>query len=199
MRTVPLPVLALAPLKASERKHLAKLACVELGVRVEVDLEAADTIVPGSARVLTDYWRKAQEMLSDLAAGREREDAVVMRRVIAAKRQTDTKSGRADLADELFALTGHPRLVRAVGILESAPNWKELARVGTLRQGESTSSISVTLPSQGLPEQLGGARARNEVRRRVTVEASHAQWRDRKARRLVSVNVSADEVWPLAA
>ena len=195
-RTVPLPVLSLAKLDSKSRDAIIAGGCVTVGNQVEVDLLAADAAAPGSAAVLAEYWTRTRVMLDDLAAGVDRPDARLTRRTVVSARQIDTKAERRDLGEELAVLTGHPLLTRAAGILETKPDWKMVGKAGTVTRSASTSTVTVAVRGQGLPEPLGGARGRNEIVRHVSIEASHAAWRDRKARRLVSVAVTVDEVWP---
>jgi hypothetical protein len=196
--TVPAMVLALAPLADADRELLARVAGVELGDTVEVDLRAAEDAVPGSARVLMAYWMQAKALWDDLSAGRSRPGARTFRRTLVSARQVDTKTDRRDLSDELFALTGNPVLAQACEILEANPDAARLEAVGVLTRSSDRTQVAVTLRGQHHPDVLGGPRARSEVARHFCLEASHAAWRDRKARRFTRIDVTADEVWPAA-
>lgn len=195
--TVPIAVLALVGLEPEVKDEVAKMAAIRFGTRVEIDLEVADMVAPGSADVLEAYWRASRRLWDALAAGAPSEvPAVLVRRTVLTARQTDTKTERHDLSDELFALTGHPQLALACNILDTNPDWKALEDLGTLTMASDRARLEVAVSGQHLPASLGGPRSRSEVARHIVLEASHAAWRDRRIRRLMSITVTVDEVWP---
>lgn len=191
----------LAALALGEDRY-ARLGDVgtQLGERVEIDLDLLDVSDPDAAaqvrRYLTDcaaFW--ADRHPSGAYLGVER--------TLVAARQQDGRGGKRDLHDELEALTQLGGVGPYIHELTARTlDEDRLARLGAPLSAvavESGSQREVTLhaPSVGMwPTILGGAPSPGEVSRKVRVRVSHANWRDRRVRRLMSVEVLAVELWP---
>jgi hypothetical protein len=110
---------------------------------------------------------------------------LVLRRPLVTWRQ-ETGRTKRDLGEQLAALERlGPEITSSVHALLDGP------------AGEaSDASLELTVLDRGLGPELGGPATACEQRRVLVLGARYASWRDRRLRRLVSVEAYADELWP---
>ena len=222
MRTVPgyiAILLSTQPvIEASISKELESSGRL-VGLRAELDLDklAAATNEQIAGAVL-DYHRKClefQEYLGARQAGYKNENrpAIQIRRPLFTAVQIDRKEGRKDLKAEMDALLEVNVLGDFVSaLLDSKTSEKrqpELDRLGAaldveiqeLPDNKTVATISIPSGQHPWSAELGGAATPGEVNRTFVITTSHATWRDRRVRRLLSVEVLVDELWahPLSA
>jgi hypothetical protein len=175
-----------------------------VGARVECDLSmAAATIGADFADRLAEWHNACTKLARDVAAGTAAGEYAVTVRSLVAARQTDGKQGRSDLGDELDALDSIAGIGPLVAdALSADPDWEAVVaqgapyEVSVERDGNDTTVRFVVDADIVWPDALGGIGAPNELARHVTVRLNHARWRDRRVRRLVAVDVTAEELWP---
>jgi hypothetical protein len=171
---------------------VAGCCAVRLGERVEADVDAVRSAFgeEAAARVLT-YWDAACALWRD-----GKGPAIVIARTLTRATQKDSKAGRLELSEELAALEqlrGGAEMVEA--LLAPSPDMDALSMYAPGAEGNET-HITITRRAADWPAVLGGAPTPAELRRHVRLTANHSKWRDRKVRRLVRVEVTAEEVWP---
>jgi hypothetical protein len=117
------------------------------------------------------------------------------------QRRQDTGRHKHDLDAELAQLDAHPVLSQLTGTLLAAsldtvvlkqllaPHPHALAADG------SSTTATIGLWAPGWPKELGGAPMPNESMRFVSIQATHAGWRDRRVRRLAQMAIWAREQW----
>lgn len=154
---------------------------------------------PQERKGLGEYWEKCQQFWADLDAGREPGPWLAVQRQIVDARQ---RRGE-DLVDELEALLRVGAFGSVVEYFcDNDPDPEKVLRLATDVGGELNDTKlgrELTLVVDGelvWDEVLGGPAGPGEWSRTFRLEVSHAKWRDRRARRLISVQVYADEVWP---
>ena len=152
---------------------------------------------------LVDWWVRCGALWTDARSGHLASHSFVRVMVpLLNAKQSTTKGSRKGLGDELDALAA----LRGVGdlvaeVTSAAPKvavCKALATTqgGRFSLGESASTCEFSVTGTLLfPEALGGPVLAGEVRRHFVLEARHAAWRDRPARRLSSVAVSTECVF----
>jgi hypothetical protein len=176
-----------------------------LGNRVECDLVlvAAELGLP-AAETISRFWTACTELFESLQQGDVPSSYAVLLRPLVSTRQRDSKQERRDLGGELEDLS----CIAGVGaVLEEAcgaePDWAKVVSLGAVyhttveRDGNDTTIKLVVEADVLWPESLGGAAAPNEIARHIEVRVSHAAWRDRRNRRLVTLEVGAEEIWPV--
>ena len=165
--------------------HDLSAATVVLGKRCELDLDAVTALRgPVAARALVEYWDDTRRLATLVGRGTAAgQDVVVVRRQLGVWRQR-TGRDKADLAEQFEALS---RLGPSV-----TDELDEL--LGPRDEGEAAAELVVL--DRSLPEALGGPATLCEQRRVLRVVARYAPWRDRKLRRLASLEALCDEVWP---
>jgi hypothetical protein len=207
MHTVPAFI---APLVLGEHAQALNGCGVRLVGAVELDLDAvAERAGDGVAAALADYFEACRLMWADRLDGSgPRGPFVAIRRTVVRERQSTTSSKRSakkDLAEpyeQLCKVAVLGPLFKA--FLEPGPDWDDLSRAGQVfalsfvpdtgsRAPEATLMTAHLAPGQ-LP--YGPPPTPAEVRRVLEVVANHATWRDCGRRRLVSVTVHVDEIWP---
>jgi hypothetical protein len=190
--TVPQTVVDLLELDPA-RRAAADSALTQLGAALEFDIAVLDAVLPGLGSRAVDFFRAARELWSNPAVS---QPSVTVRVPLIDVRQIDSRAQRKDLTEQLAALERLAALRPALALLDSSPDWDALAQMGVLDRSSDRSSIRLTLSAPIWPLELGGTPSPGELHREVVLEASHAAWRDRRARRLLRVTVSAYELWP---
>lgn len=204
-RTVPAWVAQLALGDLTEDVSAAlRAAGRTLGSRVELDVAAVGaTLGNAAASKLVAYEQRCRDFFEAWLAGEAAGPYVIVRRPLVKVRQIDTKDARVDLGPTLDALT----TVSGIGdiveeVTGAKPDWELVARLGTAfeaaveRDGNDTTVTLHCAFDTSWPDELGGVPTRGELQRILRLGLSHAAWRDRRNRRLVSVTVEAEEIWP---
>lgn len=168
----------------------------QIGATLEADVSALNQVVPGLGERCSTYMVAARDLWGRRELGNTLKDAVLVRVPLLDRRQVDSKTARTDLGPLYEAMEHIPSLRAALGLLDSTPDWDALAAVGLLERDGDRSVLTLELPTQQWPLELGGPAAPGEVSRTLRLETSHATWRDRRVRRLVRVVVHALEIWP---
>lgn len=177
---------------------------VQVGERVELDLGAAAGVLgEGTCDALRRYAQACRDFFDTWVAGGDPGPWVVVRRTLVSVRQQDTKQHRVDLGGHLEAAADIPLLGEVLDLACGAdPDWDEVRHLGeaagvaVLEDGNET-TVELSLPTATVwPELLGGVPTRGELSRTVTAVVNHAAWRDRRNRRLVQLEVVAEEMWP---
>jgi len=194
-RTVPRVVLDLVEPDPAVRAA-AGSAARQLGAALEFDVAVLDTVADGLGRRCEEFFRATRALWQVLDAGDPPVGAVRVRVPLLDVRQKDSKTARVDLSGQLTALERLPVTRPLLDLLESAPDWDALGRLGALERDGDRSALTVSLRAPLWPLELGGPASPGEVDRELRLEGSHAAWRDRRARRLVRVRVDASEIWP---
>jgi hypothetical protein len=182
--------------------HLAELAVgdliagygVKIGRSVEIDLDALRRDHPHAATQVASYAEQADDLTGDYLAV-----AVPLVTV----RQTDNAAGRSDLVAELEALEASELSDVVVAALSREPDAETIATLGAPHRvsyetvGDDRTRIVLTVAGhRPWSTHLGGAPTSREVARRFTLTTSHAAWRDRRSRRLLTLDVHAIELVP---
>ena len=202
--TLPLVLLELVSPGFSSNPTYSHLG-VKVGYSVEVDMIALSAINETLAVKAFKYYDKCKVFYDNLAAGTPQGAALETERTLICAKQLDTNALRADLKTECSLLTKLPiygDLVKK--ILSSNPDFESLALSfktlgGKFHQDGLLTLVEFSLPGrENWPLPLGGVNSRGELTRIFSLTISHAPWRDRKSRRLVSLSVSTIELWPEA-
>lgn len=182
--------------------HLAELAAgdviadfgVQVGRSVEIDLDALARQHPEAARRAATYAANADQVTGAYLAV-----AVPLLSV----RQTDNAAGRADLTAELEALEASELGDVVVALLARERDTTQVATLGSpyraevIRLDDVRTRITLTVEGRRpWSVHLGGAPSPREVARRFTLTTSHAAWRDRRSRRLLTLEAHSIEVVP---
>jgi hypothetical protein len=187
--------------------HLAELAAgstgaaalgdhgVLVGRSVEIDLDALASHHPDLAERIARYAQLADAPVTG--------DYLAVAVPLLSVRQTDNAAGRSDLTAELEALEGS-ELGDVVGAaLDRDVDPGHIAALGAPYQvqreelgAERARTQLVVRGRRPWSVHLGGAPTRREVARRFTLTTSHAGWRDRRSRRLLTLEVHAIELLP---
>jgi hypothetical protein len=187
-KTIPLTAAALA---LQDGEAVARCA-VRLGHRVEVDMVRLREAFGAEAALRVErYWDAARKLWADGSG-----PAIVITRTLHQAAQKDSKAGRVELVDELAALEELRNGGALVDALLGPEVDPEALRGHALQSVGNETYITITRRSTEWPASLGGPPIPGELRRHVRVVANHSKWRDRKVRRLVRVEVTAEEVWP---
>ena len=192
--TVPATVISLLPLEPALRAA-AVAAAVQLGTQLEIDLHRLEELAPGAGRRAGRYWAATRQLWARLQAG-EAADAVKVLHPLRSAEQSTAKGARRDLHDELQALQLVPACAPLLHLLDPTPDVDALAAHGEVAVNDATTTMSITAEAGVFPLALGGPPRPGEQHRHIEVTASHARWRDRRARRMTCVNVTAVELWP---
>lgn len=174
---------------------------IALGNRVEASIPALDSVEPGLGQRAARYWERCRTFWDLVAQGERPTNGLHVERALVSHRQSTTTSDRRDLNEVIDVLDGIPVVSDIVDhALSAKPDWAALGRSGLtteIEQRDDVTVISFLYPGRHEWDALlGGVCSRGEVGRRVQIVVSHAKWRDRRSRRLVSVDVFAREVWP---
>lgn len=200
-RTVPALAAAIVCTNQTERELVS--ACgVRVGAAVEVDLDRLRAADAALADRLADYWNRCNELWDRFAEGEVGLDAIDVRRLLRSAAQTDSRAGRLDLNAEMKALIG----LAVVGplvkeLLGANPDFQSITKRGesvglTVEVQGDMRVVRFALPARRpWPAELGGVASRGEWERGFTMRVSHAPWRDRRVRRLVSLQIHATETW----
>jgi hypothetical protein len=200
-RTVPALAAAIVCTEKTER-DLVTSCGVRVGAAVEIDLDRVAQSNPELAACLENYWASCNELWDRFAGGDIGLDAVDVRRLLRSVAQTDSRQGRKDLnaeVDEILSLAVVGPLVKE--ILGSNPDFDSIVARGgsvgmSIEANADTHTVRFTLPARRpWSNELGGTASRGEWERVFTLRVSHAAWRDRRVRRLMSLHVHATETW----
>lgn len=173
---------------------------VTLGNTIEVGIPELAIFSPELSERCNAYWAACRRFWDDIAAGSSRRDGVETRRVLAESRQTDSRQGRSDLTSELDAFSAGDFAGLVEQLTGTRVDWDALGAnpfvESVVRDGDS-STVTLMYSGRGSwDEVLGGGCSRAETGRRFVLGLSHAKWRDRRVRRVVSLSVEAVEIWP---
>jgi hypothetical protein len=167
-----------------------------------LDMRSLSAVQPGVAEQIRGFLASSRRLLRDHRDGVEGTAYAVVRRTLVAVAQSDTSLGRYDLTQQLSDSRLVPVLDEIVEqVCASAPDFPEVVRRAAAWKCSVSKEANLHVVSlevgaaKGWPDSWGGSFAENELRRVVTITVSHAAWRDRRARRLVSVTVERDELW----
>jgi hypothetical protein len=172
-----------------------------LGESSELDADILATAGYGDlAQRLCDYDEQCREFWRGDSHGA----FVTVQRTLATAVQIDRRDERADLVEEISFLRGIPVLAEYLDeLLSGEPEpallgtWGTPLRATLTRKGTcGTATVRVDDPVL-YPVSLGGLRSFGEVARLFVLGVNWAKWRDRDARRLVSVQSVAHEIWPM--
>jgi hypothetical protein len=175
-----------------------------VGDRVEVDLDEVARRDETVARWAENYFESARRLWAHLKEQPISGEVLAVRRPLVKVHQSDSKrDGRADLRDELAGLEQyggfHALLDALLGPEVSRTDLEEAAGAWQREIDISGSRVQVKLwvcDPVAWSDAVGGPAGPGEVARIFTLVAQHAPWRDRRVRRLVALNVEAEELWP---
>lgn len=156
--------------------------------------------VPDDERIgLRAYWESCQRFWAALDSGEEPGPWLGVRRQLVDARQRRNQ----DLVDELEALMQVGAFGNVVEYFcDADPDLDRVLRMaadveGELRETKLGRELALVVDGELVwPDVLGGPAGPGEWSRTFLLEVSHAQWRDRRTRRLVALRVFADEIWP---
>ena len=167
-----------------------------------LDIGALRAARPDTAAQLREFLADSRDVLRAHRDGVENAPYAVVRRTLVSVAQSDTSSGRHDLTQELRDARSIPVLGDLLEqICSSSPDFQDVIRRAaawkcSVSEDGNLSVVKLEIgAAKGWAETWGGSFAENELRRLVTITVSHAAWRDRRVRRLVSVVVERDEIW----
>jgi len=191
----------LAALALGQERY-SKLGAVgtQIGERVEIDLALVAHTDPDAAEEISRYLQHCVEFW---AGPQPAGPYIAVARTLVTARQQDGQQGRRDLREELDALTRLGGVGPYIQELTArTPDEHQLARLGAplsarVEQDGDQREVTLHAPPSGMwPTILGGAPSPGEVRRTLQLRVSHANWRDRRVRRLMACEVTAVELWP---
>lgn len=198
MKTLPGHYVDLAQLSAEQRKVALNFG-VNLGARVELDLESIEIEDASLAAMLKDYDLKVRNFWDSYVETGNGGECVVTQRTLASYIKVDKKGSKIYLKDQVKALEAINGLSEVMGeLLGGSLNEEKLSSLGLSYVLEGN-IITLNLPLKGKqvwPASLGGPAGRGEIGRELVVKISHAKSHDRKSQRLLEVKVLAKEVWP---
>ena len=176
---------------------------VTLDNTVEVNMEALLSLNKELALRAFNYYTKCQNFYDSLVAAKPNSLAYETERTLISVKQLDTNKVRADLKLECKLLAKLPLFGPLVTKLLSAkPDFNNLQLEAKTLGAEiifegNITTFQFALPGRdSWPLELGGVNSRGELTRNFTLTISHAPWRDRKSRRLLSMQVDTIELWP---
>jgi hypothetical protein len=202
LRSVPILAASLSVTDPYELEVIASCG-VKVGNSAEIDLNRVGSLLPDLAERLSAYWIRCGLLWDRYAAGETGLEVVDVLRTLRTNAQTDSRQGRLDLNSEmhsLFSLAVIGPLLEEV--LGSKPDFSSILERGKsvgldIQSIGDTHTVSFSLPSRRpWVEELGSVSSRGEWERKFTLRVSHAPWRDRRVRRLVSIKIEACESWP---
>lgn len=174
---------------------------IGFGNRFEVDLTAC----PPETAVELAQWFDTVKQYWRTGGPDHTPPGLITERIIASYREQHTDD-RTTLSEVLAVLTGLPEFGPLIHQLTSAdPDFEDLttqvvSRGGALHRNGTRTTVSIPIPTtQVWPASLGGMPTIGQVQRRLTCEINHAAWRQRRARRLTSVEVVVTDAWPQPA
>ena len=172
---------------------------VPFGTTFEVSLTLLSEVEPGYSNALKEYWLKSRGFFDLLAKGELTHDYLEVHRLISYHEQNTSKNAKKDLVELLSFLNSDPNLAPIMdeitqekpAIVSSSPFLTSI-----LADGDYFEYV-VDIPGKSdYPVILGGQPSRAEIGRKFVFTISYATWRDRKVRRLVSVKIYSQEIWP---
>lgn len=184
-----------------------------MGNRVELDLDMlSKKTSPEIADAVLAYHTTClefQEYLAARATGyrNEARPSITIRRPLMKVTQIDRKDSRKDLSNEIDELAKIAIVGEFVSTLldtkTSKTRTEKLERLSTalgatveqIDENKTVATFAIASPNHIWPEILGGAATPGEVNRVFTLTANHAAWRDRRVRRLQTLEISVDELW----
>lgn len=203
MRTVPANVVGFLLAEEPQLRALTSGYGVQVGQRVEVDLDRLGEEHPVLAQVLGSYHQQAVDLWGAVGLpGRVAGAYRVTSRVVVDAVQ-NTGKPRRDLTEHFACLRDVPLLAGVLDALTAAEVDPKQARGAVRAAGGQVGQVDgvwdawIPLPGgQTWPDEIGGVPWPFEVGRYVQLFARHAPWRDRRVRRLAQVQVIVDELWP---
>lgn len=176
---------------------------VEVGKSVEVDMRKLAIINENLTRQAFTYYQKCRDFYDKLSIGTPGITALETERTLISAKQLDTNKIRADLKEECKLLVKLPLFGELIKkLLSNNPDFSTLSTSFTnsgaiFKRDGLISFLEFSLPGrESWPLELGGVNSRGELTRVFTLTVSHAPWRDRKSRRLISLGISTIELWP---
>lgn len=166
----------------------------------EILISALQAHDPNYASKILDYW-DLYKKYSENPKQYDSVDTVTISRALSVSRQVDSGSERKDLIEVHKFLSGMDFLKSLTDSLFSdSPDW-DLIKSHPLCTDvfENGDVFVTTLVIEGqydwIPD-LGGTPSPNEVCRIFIITTSYAKWRDRKVRRIMSLESRAIEICP---
>lgn len=173
----------------------------QVGNKSELDCRLLDSLEPGLGSQAEQYWHQCRKFWDSVAAG-EGGVGLLVQRTLVSYQQEDGSQGRSDLGDVLGSLLRSELASVVDKATSSSPDWGLVDSLAGAKASRTTEGnrTDLTIPVSGRQhwdDLLGGAHSRGELTRVFSLTLNHAPWRDRRVRRLVSVKVSAVELWPV--
>lgn len=146
------------------------------------------------------YWQFYQKYSENSKAYLDIETTTISRH-LSTRRQVDSGSERKDLIEVYKFLSGLDFLTSLTdSLFSSDPNWDLIQNhalcTAVVHSGE-VFSTTLEIPGQyDWAPDLGGTPSPNEVCRIFVITTNYAKWRDRKVRRIVSIESRAVEICP---
>ena len=165
----------------------------------ELSLEKLEKVDPEFASQLQNYWLSVRAFLDNLARGIQPSEYLTTLRSLTLRTQVTSKGSKSDLIKELSALEKLEAIAPLLEhILAQAPDGAvENPLVKTEQIDSDCYLYTFTLPGQNnYPTILGGLASRAEIARVFILKVSYAKWRDRRVRKIISLEVLAKEIWP---
>jgi hypothetical protein len=172
---------------------------IDFGYAKEIDLEKLGITQPVLTSRLKNYWLKTRSFFDDLASGLPLADYSLFHRLISSELQDTRKGSKIDLINSLKEIDSDPVLKEVISPLLDPELYQEFAHPYLISKYIDGLNINVTIEIPGKKDynyHLGGLSSRAEIGRVFQITISHAKWRDRRVRKLVSVDVYAKELWP---
>lgn len=185
-------VAALSTADSAFTRLLATCA-VQVGSRVEVDTSRCP---PTVGRRVWQYWQRAR-----LSVHPDSRDPVRVHTQVFTARAASPEDRSMDLmrtvVDELSGWNGIGPVVAAVTGGDRDTAHAVAAACGwSVEPDNNHTRYRLSAPTAGCPALFGGPAMLRETARWVELVVNYAQWRDRRARRLVSVCVTSESAWP---
>lgn len=173
---------------------------IAVGNSVEADVDALNREGGELGERCLAYWNRCRSFWDSVASGRTGMSGLAVQRELLEVRQSDSSEGREDLTTEFEALRASSLGDVVEAVTAANVDWVAIANHPCVKSVDASGDTTqVVLNYQGRnewPRELGGTYSRGETARLFTLTLNHAKWRDRRVRRLVSLNVESVEIWP---
>lgn len=158
---------------------------------------------------IQQYWELAKHFWARLATQQPVGNFIyVERELVNDKEQTGSRQPDKDLRHIIKHLDQTTETAEIVdNALSNNPDWETIktnpnVNPDTFTQHKHTTTFTITAhntPQRRWSTQLGGEANPGETKRLITVTTNHANWRDRRNRRLTSIVIHSHETWPAPA
>lgn len=176
---------------------------VDFGNKKEIDILKLSLEDYNLAFNISNYWISNCNLWnSDKLISNNTTTKKVLRRIYKNK-MIDTKIARTDLRNEINLLKQIPEVGNLLkSVLDVNPDFEKLSKdykslnFTILEKSDKNSTISFRIKNKGTwPDLLGGASSPAEIEREFKLKISYAPWRDRRNRRLLSIDIYSVEIW----